>query len=223
MSQCTAPVRGHRSAAAAAACPACRYRTSYRSSYYSYSPPVSSYRRGGSSYGGWGIERGSVGGRAEVRVHPIWRNGLVHADGVAVDRAGRPKAAEQAVSYPERRDLFLCHAWDDRESSATELCNRLQSNGASVWFSEKDVPLGTLLIREIDKGLRNSCIGIVLVTPRAAQEHRAGGHRREGVVRAARNGPGYSCRARDDIRGASGSQSLARLQFRIKHRRLVAG
>ncbi len=34
-----------------------------------------------------------------------------------------------------------------------------------MWFSEKDVPLGTLLIREIDKGLRNSRIGIVLVTP----------------------------------------------------------
>jgi TIR domain len=69
------------------------------------------------------------------------------------------------VSHPERRDLFLCHAWDDRESSAAELCTSLESSGASVWFSEKDVPLGTLLIREIDKGLRSSRIGIVLVTP----------------------------------------------------------
>jgi hypothetical protein len=34
-----------------------------------------------------------------------------------------------------------------------------------VWFSERDVPLGTLLIREIDKGLKNSRVGIVLVTP----------------------------------------------------------
>ncbi|MFI5312833.1 MAG: toll/interleukin-1 receptor domain-containing protein [Candidatus Dormibacteria bacterium] len=71
----------------------------------------------------------------------------------------------QARDHPERRDLFLCHAWDDREGSAAELSNSLQSNGASVWFSEKDVPLGTLLIREIDKGLKNSRIGIVLVTP----------------------------------------------------------
>jgi hypothetical protein len=45
------------------------------------------------------------------------------------------------------------------------LYNRLQSNGASVWFSEKDVPLGKQLIREIDKGLKNSRVGIVLVTP----------------------------------------------------------
>ena len=34
-----------------------------------------------------------------------------------------------------------------------------------MWFSEKDLPLGSLMIREIDKGLRNSRVGIVLVTP----------------------------------------------------------
>src|SRR5205823_2593400 len=54
MAQCTAPVRGHRSAAAAAACPACRWRSS---SYRSYTAPASSYRSGSSSYGGGGSSR----------------------------------------------------------------------------------------------------------------------------------------------------------------------
>ncbi len=35
----------------------------------------------------------------------------------------------------------------------------------SVWFSEKDVLLGTSLLREIDKGLAKSRVGVVLVTP----------------------------------------------------------
>lgn len=34
----------------------------------------------------------------------------------------------------------------------------------SVWFSEKDVTLGSSLLREIDKGLARSRVGIVLVT-----------------------------------------------------------
>jgi hypothetical protein len=34
-----------------------------------------------------------------------------------------------------------------------------------VWFSEKDVGLGEPLMRAIDKGLANSRVGIVLVTP----------------------------------------------------------
>ena len=41
----------------------------------------------------------------------------------------------------------------------------LESLGVSVWFSEKDVLLGTTLLREIDRGLAKSRIGLVLVTP----------------------------------------------------------
>jgi len=63
------------------------------------------------------------------------------------------------------RDVFLCHAWDDRQGAARELHDLLESLGVKVWFSEKDVGLGTPLLRAIDKGLANSRIGIVLVTP----------------------------------------------------------
>jgi hypothetical protein len=35
----------------------------------------------------------------------------------------------------------------------------------SVWFSEKDILLGSPLLREIDRGLARSRVGIVLVTP----------------------------------------------------------
>ena len=48
---------------------------------------------------------------------------------------------------------------------AKELCDKLESLGISVWFSEKDLPLGTTMLREIDKGLAKSRAGIVLVTP----------------------------------------------------------
>lgn len=66
---------------------------------------------------------------------------------------------------PDTRDFFLCHAWDDRAGSAKDLHDLLVSLGVSVWFSEKDVVLGTSLLREIDKGLAKSRVGIVLVTP----------------------------------------------------------
>ncbi|MCQ6961102.1 toll/interleukin-1 receptor domain-containing protein [Mucilaginibacter aquariorum] len=66
---------------------------------------------------------------------------------------------------PDLRDVFLCHAWDDRQGAAKELHDLLESNGVSVWFSEKDVLIGSSLLREIDKGLTKSRVGIVLVTP----------------------------------------------------------
>jgi hypothetical protein len=63
------------------------------------------------------------------------------------------------------RDVFLCHAWDDRQGAAKDLHDLLEARGVKVWFSEKDVGLGVPLMRAIDKGLANSRIGLVLVTP----------------------------------------------------------
>jgi hypothetical protein len=61
--------------------------------------------------------------------------------------------------------VFLCHAWDDRQESAKELHDLLVTAGVKVWFSEKDLGLGVPMMRAIDKGLANSKIGLVLVTP----------------------------------------------------------
>ena len=75
------------------------------------------------------------------------------------------ESVERRSSLPDLRDVFLCHAWDDRKDSAKDLHDLLESKQVTVWFSEKDVLLGTSLLREIDKGLAKSRVGIVLVTP----------------------------------------------------------
>ncbi len=167
MSRCTAPVRGHRTASAAADCPACGGRYGHYSSYSSYrsygSYPSPSYSSSGSSGGG----RSSVGGSGSSG-RPRWsRAGSSVVYTPAEVRALTPirESVEKQASLPDIRDVFLCHAWDDRQGAAKELHDLLESRGVSVWFSEKDVGLGTPLLRTIDKGLANSRIGIVLVTP----------------------------------------------------------
>ena len=164
MARCTAPVRGHRSASAAADCPACGSRYGRYSGYSateSYSAP--SYSSSGSSGGGR-----SSGGGSGSSARPRWsRAGSSVAYTPAEVRALTPvrETVEKLAPLPEGRDFFLCHAWDDRAGAAKELYDLLQSRGVSVWFSEKDVGLGTPLLREIDKGLAKSRVGIVLVTP----------------------------------------------------------
>lgn len=71
----------------------------------------------------------------------------------------------RAVEQPDLRDVFLCHAWDDRQGPAKDLHEYLVAAGVKVWFSEKDLGLGVPMMRAIDKGLANSRIGLVLVTP----------------------------------------------------------
>jgi hypothetical protein len=75
------------------------------------------------------------------------------------------ESVESLAKQPDLRDVFLCHAWDDRQGAAKELHDLLESLGVRVWFSEKDVGLGVPLLRAIDKGLANSKVGLVLVTP----------------------------------------------------------
>lgn len=159
MARCTAPVLGHRSASAAAACPACagHYgRSSGYSSYGSYTSPSYSSLGGG-------------GGRSSSSARPRWSRAgssvsytLAQVQSLtAVRNAVETKAAEQSGL----RDVFLCHAWDDRQGAAKQLHDLLEAAGVKVWFSEKDLGLGVPMMRAIDKGLAASRIGLVLVTP----------------------------------------------------------
>lgn len=160
MARCTAPVRGHRTASAAAACPACGGRYRGYGSYSSYSP---SYSLSGGSGGG----RSSVGGSGSS-TRPRWSragSSVVYTPAEVRTLTPVRQSVETRASLPELRDVFLCHAWDDRRGTAKDLHDLLESLDVSVWFSEKDVLLGTTLLREIDKGLAKSRVGIVLVTP----------------------------------------------------------
>src|SRR5579864_4499877 len=164
MARCTAPVEGHRSASAAAACPACRGRYGRYSgytSYPSYSPP--SYSSPASSGGG---RSGSGGSRRSAK--PRWSGaGSSQLYTPEEVRALTPirETVEKRATLPDLRQIFLCHAWNDRQGVATELYELLVARNVSVWFSEKDIGLGEPFLRAIDKGLAKSQIGIVLVTP----------------------------------------------------------
>lgn len=166
MARCTAPRYGHRTASGAAACPACGSRYNGYSSYNSYSsyqPYSSPYSSSGSN----SSSKSSSGGSSRS-VKPRWSRGsssVFYTPSEVRTLTPVRENIEKRISIPDLRDVFLCHAWDDRKGAAKELHDLLEAKGVSVWFSEKDVLLGSPLLREIDKGLAKSRVGIVLVTP----------------------------------------------------------
>lgn len=160
MARCTAPVNGHRTASGRANCPACG-GGGYRG-YNSYSSYPSSY----SSLSNSSTSRSSGGGQTRTKAR--WSSaGSTILYTPAEIRTLTPvrENVEKRSKFPDLRDVFLCHAWDDRKGAAKELHDILESKGVTVWFSEKDILLGSSLLREIDKGLVKSRVGIVLVTP----------------------------------------------------------
>lgn len=169
MARCTAPVEGHRSSSAAANCPACRGRygrSSGYSSYSNYSSPSyysSSYSTSTGSSGG--SRSGGGSGRVKARWSKAGSSVFYTPTEVRALEPVRSSVETLAAAQPDLRDVFLCHAWDDRLGAAKDLHDLLESLGVSVWFSEKDVGLGVPLMRAIDKGLAKSRVGLVLVTP----------------------------------------------------------
>jgi len=166
MARCTAPYRGHRTASGRANCPACGSRYGgygyggYRDySYRSYSTP---------SFSASGTSGSSRSGGSVRSSKPRWSratSGVWYTPEEVRALTPIRENVENLSKVSDLRDVFLCHAWDDRRAAAKQLNDLLESKGVSVWFSEKDVGLGVPLLRAIDKGLANSKVGIVLVTP----------------------------------------------------------
>jgi len=165
MAQCTAPSRGHHTASGRANCPRCGgggYGRGYGYDYgYSRSPSYPSYS---SSSGGGGGSRS--GGASSKTTRPRWApsSTVLYTPNEVQELESVRQNVEKQTAL-DRRDYFLCHAWDDRQGSAKELHDLLDDRGVKVWFSEKDIELGVPFVREIDKGLAKSKVGLVLVTP----------------------------------------------------------
>src|SRR3954453_16161343 len=169
--RCTAPTLGH-IRGGGADCPVHggRYRSSYSPSYYT--PPTSRAPSGGGGSSGGG---GGGGGRSP---RPRWSpaNSPVTYTSDEVTALDRYRQKVEAVGpRAESYDLFLCHAWHDRRRTAAELHDLLEAQDVSVWFSERDIILGQSFMREIDKGLAKTRIGLVLITPAFLKRIETGG------------------------------------------------
>lgn len=154
MAMCTAPIKGHRSERARRNCPACGGRSNYNYQRFTSSTP----RPTNTS-----TNRSNTN-KQKANWSPKNSNVLYTPSEIKTLTPVR-KRVEERSKKNDLRDIFLCHAWDDRKKSAKEIYELLKLNNVNVWFSETDVLLGSSLLTEIDKGLAKSRIGIVLVTP----------------------------------------------------------
>lgn len=70
------------------------------------------------------------------------------------------KKAPQDVGY----DAFICHASEDKDDVARPLAKELRKLGFGVWFDEFSLKVGDSLRRTIDRGLRLSRFGVIILS-----------------------------------------------------------
>ncbi len=74
-------------------------------------------------------------------------------------------ARKKANSEINEWDLFISHAYEDKENFARPLAEKLRERGITIWFDEFTLTVGDSLRRSIDKGLSNSKYGVVIISP----------------------------------------------------------
>ena len=62
-------------------------------------------------------------------------------------------------------DVFISHAWEDKEEIARPLAEALRRKGLRIWYDEFTLTLGDSLRRSIDHGLAQSRYGVVILSP----------------------------------------------------------
>lgn len=63
------------------------------------------------------------------------------------------------------RDVFISHAWEDKEPFVRDLAQALSASGLRVWYDDYEFTVGDRLFESIDRGLAQSQFGIVVLSP----------------------------------------------------------
>lgn len=162
MARCTAPIRGH-IRGGGADCPVHGRGGGYGySAPRSYSPYPTSPAPAPRSESSVSSEGGGGGGRGAAR--PSWQPSTSSASYTPQQVRDLEPVRAATIVRTQAHDVFLCHAWPDRQADAKDVYDLLVGRDVSVWFSEVSLRPGTDMRVAIEKGLVSSRMGIVLVT-----------------------------------------------------------
>lgn len=65
----------------------------------------------------------------------------------------------------EEYDVFVSHAWEDKESFVDEFVMYLKELDLKVWYDKDQISWGDSMRKRIDEGLKKSTFGVAVLTP----------------------------------------------------------
>lgn len=74
------------------------------------------------------------------------------------------KEAEMEISSSKKRDVFICHAGEDKKKIVEPLVSTLEKERISYWYAQAEINWGDSLTQKINQGLGISRFVIVVLT-----------------------------------------------------------
>lgn len=81
-------------------------------------------------------------------------------------------SATAPIVADEEYDVFVSHAYEDKESFVDEFVEALQNQGLKVWYDTYKLKWGDSMREKIDRGLAKSRYGVVILSPNYIAEHK---------------------------------------------------
>lgn len=103
-----------------------------------------------------------VGGLTDAEVASLKRLGAVADDYVDVRPIPGSTKKEEGMTL---RDVFICHAGEDKKSVVRPLVETLTVGDISAWFDEAEIRWGDSLTGMVNEGLRISRFVVVVLSP----------------------------------------------------------
>lgn len=69
------------------------------------------------------------------------------------------------------KDIFICHAGEDKEHVARPLAQKLEAAGISCWFDEAMIHWGESIVAKVNEGLNSSRFVIVVLSQAFVQKN----------------------------------------------------
>lgn len=76
------------------------------------------------------------------------------------------------IASEEEYDVFVSHAWEDKEDFVDEFVSELRKQELKVWYDTNKLKWGDPMREKIDKGLSKSRYGVVVLSPNYMAEHK---------------------------------------------------
>ena len=83
-----------------------------------------------------------------------------------------PATISNKTLSAEEYDVFVSHAYEDKEAFVDEFVEALRNQGLKVWYDTDKLKWGDSMREKIDKGLAKSRYGVVVLSPNYIAEHK---------------------------------------------------
>lgn len=108
--------------------------------------------------------------RASQRLQASYENRIDELQQQLAKSIATPQ--QNNIESEEEYDVFVSHAWEDKEDFVDEFVDELKKQGFKVWYDTNKLKWGDSMREKIDKGLAKSRYGVVVLSPNYIAEHK---------------------------------------------------